>query len=283
MVLGRRPEIWKDLTSSRDVSRHLWTVRDRSWVVANSGTRPAIWGLLWNGFGAAVVLPLYAFLQVRHRSHRQNIGLHNARALVPALVFGSYPPSVLVMAPPFVSRQPIRHQSIIALFQMTPLYVAALHYALSQILGLTAKGKAHHPHSDLLWVRGAFAFAGLASSMTHVYALAGGIQSKGGLHSMYAGISNFDVSAAGVGKVALGAALFLQYDCAIINICTLIWGFLLVRESARVDTAHLIVVLVVMNALFGPGATMSAVFWWRESKIRAREMQRGQKSQGAIM
>ena len=180
----------------------------------------------------------------------------------------------MAVAPPLVAREPYDHQTIVGYFQMTPLALTALHYVLSRVL---RSSKSTRFTSDLLWIRGALAFAGFASSISHIYALASALFSSRIHRSIYWGISNADVSAAGVDKLALGAAFFLQWDLAIIYISTVIWGAFLVREKADVNIAGLALGLVMMSALLGPGAMMSFVFYWRESRIRAGEVGRQRK------
>lgn len=232
-------------------------------------TRPAVWGLLWNGLGAAVILPIYAYFQLRNEPQQQNILPNDAKALIPALVVASYLPSILAVAPPLVAREPYDHQTTIGYFQLTPLALAALHYVLSRLL---KQSKSAKPSSDLPWIRGALAFAGVVSSIAHIYALAGALLSSGVRRSVYFGVSNAQASAATVDKIALGAAFFLQWDCAIINVSTLIWGALLIRERASVNMVGLTMGLLVTTALLGPGGMMSLVFYWRESRIRGGEV-----------
>ena len=90
---------------------------------------------------------------------------------------------------------------------MTPLAITAVHYVLSRLPYLS---KSDELKSDLSWVRGAFAFSGFASSMAHIYAVGAALQSNGMSRSIYFGVSNAQVKAANVDKIALGAAFFLQ-------------------------------------------------------------------------
>ncbi len=237
-------------------------------MAADNISRPAVWGLLWNGLGAAVVLPLYAFFQLRNRPQQQDILQGQAKALIPALVIASYIPSLLAVLPPLFTRASYEHQTIIGYFQLTPLALAALHYVLSRLLNSSESTK---PASEVPWIRGALAFAAVASSMAHIYALFSATLSSSIHRSIYFGISNAQVSSANIDKIALGAAFFLQWDCAIINISTALWGAFLIRESAEINVAALSIVLLTINALLGPGAMMSSVFYWREGKIRGDE------------
>lgn len=168
------------------------------------------------------------------------------------------------MAPPYIDRDPTRHQNIIAVFQMTPALLAMLHYTLSWILGFQSTHEGHGRGSSLPWVCGAFAFAGTASAAVHIGTLAGAAVWDDTLQGMYSGVSQSQVLGANVGKVGMGASLFLQYDCAIINICTVVWGYLSLRSVECRHGTALLIGLGVMNTLFGPGAMMSAVLYWRE-------------------
>ena len=177
--------------------------------------------------------------------------------------------------PPLFARAPYEHQTIIGYFQLTPLALAALHYVLSKLLELFKSTK---PTSGVPWIRGALAFAAIASSMAHIYALSSAILSSSIHRNIYFGISNAQVSSANNDKIALGAAFFLQWDCAIINISTALWGAFLVRERVDINVAALSVILFATNALLGPGAMMSSVFYWREGKIRCDEVDTQRKA-----
>ena len=251
------------------LSAPTYALNDHSCVI-----RPAVWGLLWNGFGAAIILPIYAFVQLQNQPQRQAILPGNAKVLIPALVIASYLPSILAVAPPLVARKPYDHQIIIGYFQMTPLALTAVQYLLYRLANLS---ESKERTSDQLWVRGAFAFAGIASSITHIYAVGGAILSKDIHTSIYFSVSNAQVTAASVDKIALGAVLFLQWDCVIINVCTVIWGALLVRDKADVNVAGLTLSLILMSLLLSPGAMMSFVFCWRDSRIRDDEARRQRK------
>lgn len=151
---------------------------------------------------------------------------------------------------------------------MTPLALTVLQYLLSRLFNVVRSAE---PASDLPWIRGALGFAAVASFISHMYVVACALLSSGIHRSIYFGISNVQVSAASVDKIALGFALFLQWDYATIYISTVIWGAFLVREIKKINIAGLTLGLVLMNGLLGPGATMSWVFYWRESKIREAE------------
>lgn len=218
---------------------------------------------------------MYAFFQLQERPQKQSILLSDAKALIPALAIASYLPSMVAVAPPLLAREPYDHQTVIGYFQMTPLALTALHYVLSWLLSPSRSAK---PASDLPWIRGALAFSVVVSAVAHIYALASTLLSSDTRRNIYSGISNAQVSAANLDKIALGAAFFLQWDCAIINICTILWGAFLVRQSADITIAALALGLVTMDAVLGPGAMMSCVFYWRESRIRRDEVGRQKNS-----
>lgn len=202
----------------------------------------------------------------------------DAKALIPALALASYLPSLNVVAPPFITREPYHHQTIVGYFQMTPLALTVLHYLLSQVLRSSRSTQSTFARQR---IRGALAFAGTASSISHIYALVSALFSSRINRNIYWGISNVQVSAAHTDKLALGAAFFLQWDLAIIYICTVIWGAFLIKEKAELNNAGLALGLILMNVLLGPGATMSFVFHWAEGRIKrvsVGELRRQSKS-----
>ena len=232
---------------------------------------------MWNGFGGGFILPIYAFFQLRIGPQEQTISPGDAKALIPALVTATYLPSMLAVAPPLVARDPYHHQTLIGGFQVTSLALTTLHYAFSKLFKPSKGGK----HSqDLPWIRSALAIAVVVSSAAHTYVIANAFLSSGIKRSVYFGISNAQVLAADVDTVALGSAFFLQWDIYLMNMTTMIWGVILVRQTVDVNLTGLTLGLLIMNAVLGPGATMSSVFYWRESRIRG-EVGRERKKNAA--
>lgn len=142
-----------------------------------------------------------------------------------------------------------------------------LQHAFAAGLKSFSIGSKPHRNADVSFVRGSYMFTAIMSTLAHLYVLRS-ILSLGIFRQVYIPGFDDDVRSSGLQKVAAGAHVFLQYDFIIINLSALIWSYALVKQVKVVKTMKLVWVLVTADALLGPGAMVSAVFWWRERRIR---------------
>ncbi|KAI9785109.1 MAG: hypothetical protein M1816_000520 [Peltula sp. TS41687] len=229
---------------------------------------PWIWGLLWNAIGAGVILPLYIFVHVRSIPRKDEIPLEHAKVLIPTILLSSYLPAILTTLPSPTSRSPSGHQTIIALFQTTPVWVAVLQHMLCASLTMISPARAGRANADIGYVRGAYGFGAVLSALGHLYVLRGILLSDSTIRQVYLPSTSQPGMSSGEKILAQGATIFLQYDWMIINVSALLWSYLLVRKQVKRIKVSTCVAAVVVNAAVGPGALVSGVLGWREGKIR---------------
>lgn len=231
--------------------------------------RPAVWGLLWNGFGAAVILPLYIYTHLHNHPRNYEIPLVHAKTLPFTMVAALILPAIMLLLPPFVSRFPSCHQAIIAIFQTIPIWATVLQHVFSAGLASVTTGvEPQEPNADLPAVRRSYLYASVLCATAHLYVLNDFRTTGSTLAQIYIPSSSDEVKAISVEVVARGAVLFLKYDFILINVCALLWSYLLIKKVKDVNGLGLIAGLVVANTITGPGATLSAIFWWREPRVR---------------
>lgn len=143
-----------------------------------------------------------------------------------------------------------------------------LQYVLAAGAGSYITVAKQHPNADLSFVRGSYMFAAIFSAGAHCYILSYLFSLEVMFRKIFIPTFNDQVRAAGVQKLAMGAVLFLQYDFIIINISALLWCYLLVKQVKDIKMMVLVAGIIVADALIGPGALVSVVFWWRERIVR---------------
>ncbi len=105
---------------------------------------PAMWGLLLNGFGAAIILPIYCFIHLRSSPTKRDnaLPLNEAKALAATTALGSLIPLIL-MLPPLVDCRIEQQQAFIALFQITPLLFVTIQYIAVHLITIFRKNIDH--------------------------------------------------------------------------------------------------------------------------------------------
>lgn len=218
-----------------------------------------MWGLVWNGFGAALVLPLYILVHLRNPPRRYEITLAQAQVLILVILIASFLPALITLLPT-ASRSPSQQQNIVALFQFTPLCVTVLQHVFAAGIELFSSGSKPHRSPDVFFVRWSYMFATIISASTHLYVLGSILSHEGLFQRVYMPAGKDQVRWSTLQKVAAGAHVFLQYDFIIINISALVWSWALVKQTKAVQTMSLVGLLLIADALVGPGALISAVF-----------------------
>jgi len=243
-----------------------------------------MWGLLLNGFGAAIILPIYCFIHLRSSPTKRDnaLPLNEAKALAATTALGSLIPLIL-MLPPLVDCRIEQQQAFIALFQITPLLFVTIQYIAVHLITIFRKN-IDHSDADKPFVLQCYIFAGICSATAHVYALAVSLFTRNpatAFSRVYIpSPANVDPSAPS--KITEGAHLFLQYDWIIINLTCILYAYLLfephlktrapfksyvnVRPDLEKQMALLLIALTTVT--LGPGAAVSFAFAAREDGSR---------------
>lgn len=234
---------------------------------------PSIWSLLYQTVGGAIILPIWFLLFLRHsaqtskyESSSVRIPVGYAKALLPAHLLGYFLPT-LIMFLPFNDPDLSLRQAFIANWQPCPLYVSLLLIVIAQLYGSAGK-ITESSVSDLGHVKSMYACSLVVSAFSHIFLLYGWTQSRWSLVDVFVprmisvnrSVSELLYYIFQLDFVFIFAAAILAAYVSIIDL----------GELGRSDVSSLVAVmsLVLGNVLIGPGATVAAVWWWREDKLR---------------
>ncbi|KAK2749194.1 hypothetical protein FQN57_006809 [Myotisia sp. PD_48] len=274
--LGARLMMVEFLGSLQTVA--LWTLVEslRTQQKPTSMTIPAVWGLLWNASGSALILPIYMYFHMRWwcktpKGSDMRVPLHHAKVLSFSVLAGAFLPAAVLLLPPYVDRDPTSHQAITAIFQASPVFVFVIQHAISKITSRFS-GSRQQMISDesTQYVQRAYLLTGLIAALAHLYVFAVSL----GTENSALGFSRIFVPSpeqvlrSSDSIVKEGALLFLQYDWIITNVACVLWIFFLLRGSLEGpfglhDIAKVLGLCGLALAL-GPGAMGSLGLWWRE-------------------
>ncbi|KAL9613790.1 MAG: hypothetical protein Q9167_001681 [Letrouitia subvulpina] len=242
---------------------------------------PALWALLWNGFGAAFILPIYCCLQLRSAALKPStvIPSQHAKALLPAVTLASIAPAIVMFLSPALTSTPKQHQTLIALYQATPVFTVALQLAISSLLLLSSTESSKSASGGKTHVKVALAAAALFSCATHLYALSASVLSSNPM-ARFARVYIPDPASVHAGAddtVAKGAMLFMQYDNLIIMTTCLVWIYVLLQPyfhlGGLVRKIATLAGLALGTVILGPGAVVSIGLWSREDSLDENEWQ----------
>ena len=244
---------------------------------------PILWGLLWNGFGAAIILPIYCLLHFQsQQSKRDNaVPLHEAKALVPTTLVGSLLPLIL-MLPPLVDCKVETQQAFSAVFQLTPVIFVAIQYIGARCIALCTEDR-HELDVERPMVYLALISTGICSAIAHVYSLATSLfsQDPATAFSRVYIPSPARVDPSTPNTLTEGGLLFLQYDFLIISLTCILYAYLLLEPQSRtilsfvlagyerpgLEKFAVMVMVVLTTVVLGPGAAVSFAFAVREDSL----------------
>lgn len=236
-----------------------------------------MWPLLWNMFGAAFILSLYLYFHTRiiNTSSMSNpaLPIARARALSPTMALAAYPPALIML---FASRfsDISTSQVIIAIFQFSPLIVAATMYSISALYPGGSSTKNTNDESS--YVHLSYAISGLVSAGAHLFTMVITLLSNNRI-TRFGRVfvpSPSRVISGSIDNVHDGALLFLQYDWIVINLSCALWAYSLIIShrafshwQAKVKMA---LAILLFTLTIGPSATVCIALWVRENKLRKK-------------
>ena len=244
---------------------------------------PVLWGLLWNGFGAAIILPIYCLLHFQSQQLKRDnaVPLHEAKALVSTTLIGSLLPLIL-MLPPLIDCRVETQQAFSAVFQLTPVIFVAIQYVSARCIALRTKDR-HELDVERPLIYLAFISTGICSAVAHIYSLATSFFSQDpatAFSRVYIpSPTRVDLSISN--KITEGGLLFLQYDFLVISLTCVLYTYLLLEPQSRAIKSFVLadyeqsglgkfaMMLMVMltTIVFGPGAAVSFALAVREDSL----------------
>ncbi|XXH00492.1 hypothetical protein Hte_006838 [Hypoxylon texense] len=268
--------VWLYVEASRPQNKPKWI------------SRPVVFGLLWQCFGAAISLPLYYANHICWVSQPKTdiarvADPHRAMALPFSFLFGAVVPALIGMAPSWLgphSRSSATHQVILATWQPDPVWVSWILLASTKILATLfsdrkprskasrdAEGrKASH------WICASYVLAASSSAMGHLYVMGRIITGRSqavDVVRMY--VPFLSTGPPGTSDILVrGPWLFLQYDFIIISLSSLSWAFLLlgpIYQKRQLSATALALAMITSSVVIGPGATVSIALLLRERHL----------------
>ncbi|KAK3291019.1 uncharacterized protein B0H64DRAFT_411154 [Chaetomium fimeti] len=226
-----------------------------------------------------MILPLYfgIHLQWASREPLQKVtDVHRARALTPGFLLGVVVPTTIVMLPTWVARSAESHQTIVAIFMLSPFWVSGITIAatkasawLSGLSSSTRRNKA----AATWWVKAVHLQTAAVSAAAHLYVMYRVFFPTNpevlNLTRMYLPLPpNGPIGV--TDNITSGSWLFLQFDHIFISLSSLSWALLLLEKTplaARFGRGGLVLLLLVSALLIGPGATVSMALYFREGHL----------------
>ncbi|GFF55468.1 levodione reductase [Aspergillus lentulus] len=269
--------IWLYVESFRQSEKPRWIAQ------------PVVFGLLWQGFGAAISLPLYYALHLSWllrapQAATSAVDPRGARVVHAGFLLGAFFPAVLGMLPTWTgaaARSASDHQRILAAWQPDPLWVSwvqlALAFGLSRLRRTEARGPSPQDRTSW-WIRGAYLLAATSSVSGHLYTMATALSDRQlSLWHMYIPSGWYGPSGVSDDILIRGPWLFLQWDLIIISLSSVSWVLAILHQAFGKNcglwTLKVGLILVLGSVLIGPGGTVSLALAIREAQLeRSRKM-----------
>lgn len=262
----------------------IWTVegfRPRNkWTLLAT---PSLWAVLYQLRGIGLIAPLYyasstyvSSGMIYFSPSSRTLPESTARALLPAMILGFAVPTIMLFFP--LADALNTRQIFIAMWQPAPIYVVILTQIFSHVIksigsGTPAKtdsaaveSKSNDSNRDIPYLQTLYTVVGGVSACFHVALLL----------SWAALGTNFITRAfipsaafAQVATIADGVFIFFQNDFLLVAAATLLWCLASVWDLYRLGVSNVswqvtLASLILGSVAIGPGATVAAVWYWRE-------------------
>ncbi|KAJ5686680.1 hypothetical protein N7536_009299 [Penicillium majusculum] len=262
----------------------IWTVegfRPRNkWTLLAT---PSLWAVLYQLRGIGLIAPLYyasstyvSSGMIYFSPSSRTLPESTARALLPAMILGFAVPTIMLFFP--LADALNTRQIFITMWQPAPIYVVILTQIFSHVIksigsGTPAKtdsaaveSKFNDSNRDIPHLQTLYTVVGGVSACFHVALLL----------SWAALGTNFITRAfipsaafAQVATIADGVFIFFQNDFLLVAAATLLWCLASVWDLYRLGVSNVswqvtLASLILGSVAIGPGATVAAVWYWRE-------------------
>lgn len=193
----------------------------------------------------------------------------SAKALLPALVAGYLIPTILVFWP-FQDINTL--QFMLALWQLSPFFVNAMWWILSKLFNVASRSTNPRSRDDVQYVKAIYIVAFVVAAASHIAILA-----------ICATSDKPDITLRTVfmpvqrGSWSLDEALhfIFQYDFWIIAGASTTWCYLAAWDLRRLNLTsaalwQAVALQTLCSIMLGPGAALSATWYWREEQMEKR-------------
>ncbi|KGO65541.1 Monooxygenase, FAD-binding [Penicillium italicum] len=269
----------------------IWTVegfRPRNkWTLLAT---PSLWAVLYQLRGIGLIAPLYFASSTYISSgiayfspNTRTLPESTARALLPALILGFVVPTIMLFLP--MADALNTRQLFIALWQPAPVYVVVLTQVFSFVIKSissstpTKTGSAaadNKTNRDFPYLQTLYTVAGGVSASFHVALLL----SWAALGTNFITKTFIPSEAfAQVATIADGVFIFFQNDFLLVAAATLLCCLASVWDLYRIGVSNVswqmaLAGLILGSLAIGPGATVAAVWYWREEVMSRTSFRR---------
>jgi hypothetical protein len=245
---------------------------------------PSVWGVLYQLRGIGVIAPIYFAVSTYISSpityfapSSRNLAPSTAKAILLAVLVGYVLPSMMLFLP--LENAPVARQFFIALWQPVPVYVVILTEIFSRIIKHVEQSKSMTPSADsklnldLPSLQVLYAVTGCIAACFHFALLAGWIVSGGNfLAKVFIPVDSFGQ----VSSLADGIFIFFQNDFLLVAAASLLWCWSSMWDLYRMGISNVsiwaaLAGLMLGSVAVGPGATVAAVWYWREGILSQRK------------
>lgn len=200
-----------------------------------------------------------------------------AKALLPSLIIGYLIPTVLLYIP---HDTVFTTQALVAFWQPTPIFVNILLLAFSEFFSIgykDPKPSVEGTTDDVKYLQRVYLASFVVGAVSHWFTIAaclGFVSSDPNLSFFHAIWPNLDLMMGNRPPTGLyeGLHYIFQMDYWFIFGSSLIWAYLTILDTNRVARAYVapIKALAVMSlntVIFGPAATVAAIWYSRETTL----------------
>ncbi|KAK2610588.1 hypothetical protein N8I77_004006 [Diaporthe amygdali] len=247
---------------------------------------PSIWLALAQLFGLGLIMPLYVLAFFRSSAHtaywmpaERFVPERFSKAVLPALVLGFLVPSALLAAPMVSTGVQKYIQQIIAFWQVTPVLTSWLAEVIARYF---VRSKVTGEHGAVEDYSG-LDIPSLGRLYDAVFFVAGSVHAAVLLAVIWvSGLSIVGIflpsqTATPVASIVEGVGVFIKYDLLMTVVATIMWCVINFMEMKRVgiiqgSTLKRVVWLTAGCVAVGPGATLIALWKWREKRTARPEL-----------
>lgn len=228
---------------------------------------------MYQTVGGAIIVPIWFLLFLRHSAQTGKyeltavqLPLGYAKALMYAHVLGYLLPTVALFLP-FSDPDLSTTQLLVANWQPCPLYVSVILVLTAQVFG-DAGESTKFPESDLLHVKSMYAYSFIVAAVSHIALLIRCSQAQWTLSDVF--VPQMLSTNQSVGGLIY---YIFQLDYIFIFASAVVAAYVTMVDLRELGTSNVSLLvagigLIIGTVLAGPGATVAAVWWWREDKLR---------------
>ncbi|KAI2723169.1 hypothetical protein DTO039G3_1544 [Penicillium roqueforti] len=251
---------------------------------------PSLWAVLYQLRGIGLIAPLF-FISSTYVSSgiayfspsTRTLPESTARAILPALILGFVVPTMMLFFP--LADAPNTRQVFIVLWQPAPVYVLILTHIFSRVIKsissstpakTDSSAAESKPNRDIPLLQTLYAVAGGVSACFHVaLLLSWAALGTGFITRAFIPSDAF----AQVATLADGVFVFFQNDFLLVSATTLLWCLASVWDLYRIGVSNVswqvaLAGLILGSVAIGPGATVAAVWYWREEVMSRTSFRR---------